>query len=99
MIDAAEVLVDEVGDIGTRTGAEQTEEIVGGDDLAAPLTKVGLNKCVEGFVADALADFFKEVGALKISGVGVSAEALSFVDGNIYKAFGVVKVYAVGPPP
>ena len=100
LIDAAEVLVDEIGDVGgTGVGAQDAEEIVPGDDPAASLVEVILHETEEGFIADALADFFEEVCALEIGCVRVGSKSFAFIDGNVYEAFGFVEVNTIQPPP
>ena len=75
--------------------AEDAEEVVGGYDLAATLREIILKEGKESFVADARAEFFEEVCALKICRIGVGTETLPIVNWNIYKALRVVKVNSV----
>ena len=75
--------------------AQDAEEIVGSDDLAVTLIEIILHEGEESFIANAFTDLFKEVCALEVCGIGIRAEALTFIDGDIYKAFGFVEVDAV----
>ena len=99
MINAAEVLVDEVRDICAGVRAQNVEEVVGRDDLTATLIEIILHEGEEGFVTDALADFFKEVCTLEIGRIRLRTEALTFIDGYINEAFRLVEVNAIRPPP
>ena len=78
---------------------QDAEKIIGRDDLALALLIIILQKSVEGVIADACAKFFKKVRALKINCVGIWAKSLAFVNGNIHKTFGLVKIDAISPPP
>ena len=99
LINILKVLTNEIGEICAGMRAQNTEEIIGGDDLATALRKIILNECKESFVANAGAKVFEKMRAAEIRCISVGAKPLTIVNGNICQTLRVVNINAIHPPP
>jgi len=97
-IDVLEILAYEIRVIGAGMHAEDAEEVVGIDDLAAPLRQIILNKGKEGFIADAAAQVIKKMSAAQIYCFPVWLKSLTLINGKIHKTLRVKEVDPIGPP-